>query len=64
MHPSGSDKTERGSKLTQVNEPYPLPSIFPPEGSTTIHGMGATVAAHPVTDIRLFHDGELSGCVP
>jgi hypothetical protein len=49
MNPSGSEKTEWGSKRTEGNEASRVPSISLPEGGSAIRGMGEKFAAYPVT---------------
>jgi hypothetical protein len=49
MNPSGSEKTERGSKRRKGNEPSRAPSMCLPEGGGTLRGMGEKFVAHPIT---------------
>ncbi len=49
MNQSGSEKTERGSKRAEGNEPSPVPSMPLPEDSGAIRGMGEKFAVNPVT---------------
>lgn len=51
MNPRGSEKTERGSRRREGNEPSRLPSISLPEDGGGIRGRGEGFAAHPVTGI-------------
>lgn len=48
MNPSGSEKTERGSKRREGNEPFRVPSMSLPEGGA-LRGMGENFAANPLT---------------
>ena len=50
MNPSGFEKTERGSKRTEGNEPSRTLSNSLPKGDGAIHGMGEKFGANPVPD--------------
>lgn len=50
MNPSGSEKTEWGSKRREGNKATWVPSISLPEGGD-VHGMGEKFPSHPVTGI-------------
>jgi hypothetical protein len=49
MNPSRPEKTERGSKRAEGNEPSWVLSISLPEGGGSIRGRDEKFAAHPVT---------------
>lgn len=56
MNPSGSEKTERGSKRAEGNEPSPVPSISLPEGGGALRGMGEKITANPGTGSMTGHN--------